>query len=165
MLSDFCETFFHLLLREVDFFKFSTIFSKIIHSRFPVRLFTAPSVSPDMQNTPPNFEILAVYFEAKRWYINFVRTFCGQRTCIHAAVSKRRDNFDREVIGVFWYHCVMERLYHPACGAYTSFGMPHILHLTDDTENCGSSQMSPLPQCRSFAWPRAVPRASSIRLS
>ena len=76
-----------------------------------------------MQNTPPNFEILAVYFEAKRWYINFVRTFCGQRTCIHAAVSKRRDNFDREVIGVFWYHCVMERLYHPACGAYTSFGI------------------------------------------
>ena len=45
------------------------------------------------------------------------------RTCIHAAVSKRRDNFDREVIGVFWYHCVMERLYHPACGAYTSFGI------------------------------------------
>ena len=83
----------------------------------------APPVSPDMQNTPPNFEILAVYFEAKRWYINFVRTFCGQRTCIHAAVSKRRDNFDREVIGVFWYHCVMERLYHPACGAYTSFGI------------------------------------------
>ena len=76
-----------------------------------------------MQNTPPNFEILAVYFEAKRWYINFVRTFCGQQTCIHAAVSKRRDNFDREVIGVFWYHCVMERLYHPACGAYTSFGI------------------------------------------
>lgn len=66
---------------------------------------------------------LAVYFETKRWYINFVRTFCGQRTCIHAAVSKRRDNFDREVIGVFWYHCVMERLYHPACGAYTSFGI------------------------------------------
>ena len=54
---------------------------------------------------------------------NFVRTFCGQRTCIHAAVSKRRDNFDREAIGVFWYHCVMERLYHPACGAYTSFGI------------------------------------------
>ena len=76
-----------------------------------------------MQNTPPNFEILAVYFEAKRWYINFVRTFCGQRTCIHAAVPKRRDNFDREAIGVFWYHCVMERLYHPACGAYTSFGI------------------------------------------
>ena len=105
------------------FSKFSTIFRKIVHSRFPVRLFTAPPVSPDMQNTPPNFEILAVYFEAKRWYINFVRTFCGQRTCIHAAVSKRRDNFDREVIGVFWYHCVMERLYHPACGAYTSFGI------------------------------------------
>lgn len=105
------------------FSKFSTIFRKIVRSRFPVRLFTAPSVSPDMQNTPPNFEILAVYFEAKRWYINFVRTFCGQRTCIHAAVSKRRDNFDREVIGVFWYHCVMERLYHPACGAYTSFGI------------------------------------------
>lgn len=42
---------------------------------------------------------------------------------------------------------------------------PRILHLTDDTENCGSSQMSPLPQCRSFAWLRAVPRASSIRLS
>lgn len=105
------------------FSKFSTIFRKNIHFHFPVRLFTAPPVSPDMQNTPPNFEILAVYFEAKRWYINFVRTFCGQRTCIHAAVSKRRDNFDREVIGVFWYHCVMERLYHPACGAYTSFGI------------------------------------------
>ena len=105
------------------FSKFSTIFRKIVRSCFPVRLFTAPPVSPDMQNTPPNFEILAVYFEAKRWYINFVRTFCGQRTCIHAAVSKRRDNFDREVIGVFWYHCVMERLYHPACGAYTSFGI------------------------------------------
>jgi hypothetical protein len=29
----------------------------------------------------------------------------------------------REVIGVFWYHCVMERLYHPACGAYASFGI------------------------------------------
>lgn len=123
MLSAFCGTFFHLLLREVDFSQFYTIFREIIRSRFPVRLFTAPSVSPDMQNTPPNFEILAVYFEAKRWYINFVRTFCGQRTCIHAAVSKRRDNFDREVIGVFWYHCVMERLYHPACGAYTSFGI------------------------------------------
>ena len=105
------------------FSKFSTIFRKNIHFNFPVRIFTAPPVSPDMQNTPPNFEILAVYFEAKRWYINFVRTFCGQRTCIHAAVSKRRDNFDREVIGVFWYHCVMERLYHPACGAYTSFGI------------------------------------------
>lgn len=105
------------------FSKFSTIFRKNIHFCFPVRIFTAPPVSPDMQNTPPNFEILAVYFEAKRWYINFVRTFCGQRTCIHAAVSKRRDNFDREVIGVFWYHCVMERLYHPACGAYTSFGI------------------------------------------
>lgn len=123
MLLAFCGTFFHLLLREVDFSKFSTIFRKIIRFRFPVCLFTAPPVSPDMQNTPPNFEILAVYFEAKRWYINFVRTFCGQRTCIHAAVSKRRDNFDREVIGVFWYHCVMERLYHPACGAYTSFGI------------------------------------------
>ena len=24
---------------------------------------------------------------------------------------------------MFWYHCVMERLYHPACGAYTSFGI------------------------------------------
>ena len=105
------------------FQKFSTIFRKNIHFHFPVRIFTAPPVSPDMQNTPPNFEILAVYFEAKRWYIKFVRTFCGQRTCIHAAVSKRRDNFDREVIGVFWYHCVMERLYHPACGAYTSFGI------------------------------------------
>jgi hypothetical protein len=123
MLSAFCGTFFHLLLREVDFSHFYTIFRKIVRSRFPVRLFTAPPVSPDMQNTPPNFEILAVYFEAKRWYINFVRTFCGQRACIHAAVSKRRDNFDREVIGVFWYHCVMERLYHPACGAYTSFGI------------------------------------------
>lgn len=123
MLSAFCETFFHLLLHEVDFSQFYTIFRKIVRSRFPVCLFTAPPVSPDMQNTPPNFEILAVYFEAKRWYINFVRTFCGQRTCIHAAVSKRRDNFDREVIGVFWYHCVMERLYHPACGAYTSFGI------------------------------------------
>lgn len=123
MLSAFCETFFHLLLREVVFSQFYTIFRKIVRSRFPVRLFTAPPVSPDMQNTPPNFEILAVYFEAKRWYINFVRTFCGQRTCIHAAVSKRRGNFDREVIGVFWYHCVMERLYHPACGAYTSFGI------------------------------------------
>ena len=44
---------------------------------FLIRLFTAPPVSPDMQNTPPNFEILAVYFEAKRWYIKFVRTFCG----------------------------------------------------------------------------------------
>ena len=165
MLSAFCGTFFHLLLREVDFSQFYTIFRKIIHPRFPVRLFTAPPVSPDMQNTPPNFEILAVYFEAKRWYINFVRTFCGQRTCIHAAVSKRRDNFDREVIGVFWYHCVMERLYHPACGAYTSLASPRILHLTDDTENCGSSQMSPLTRCGSFAWPRAVPRASSIRLS
>lgn len=105
------------------FQKFSTILRKNIHFHFPVRIFTAPPVSPDMQNTPPNFEILAVYFDAKRWYINFVRTFCGQRTCIHAAVSKRRDNFDREVIGVFWYHCVMERLYHPACGAYTSFGI------------------------------------------
>lgn len=123
MLSVFCGAFFHLLLREVDFSQFYTIFRKIVRSHFPVRLFTAPPVSPDMQNTPPNFEILAVYFEAKRWYINFVRTFCGQRTCIHAAVSKRRDNFDREVIGVFWYHCVMERLYHPACGAYTSFGI------------------------------------------
>lgn len=123
MLSVFRGAFFPLLLREVDFSQFYTIFRKIVRSRFPVRLFTAPPVSPDMQNTPPNFEILAVYFEAKRWYINFVRTFCGQRTCIHAAVSKRRDNFDREVIGVFWYHCVMERLYHPACGAYTSFGV------------------------------------------
>jgi hypothetical protein len=123
VLSVFRGAFFPLLLREVDFSQFYTIFRKIVRSRFPVRLFTAPPVSPDMQNTPPNFEILAVYFEAKRWYINFVRTFCGQRTCIHAAVSKRRDNFDREVIGVFWYHCVMERLYHPACGAYTSFGV------------------------------------------
>ncbi len=95
MLSAFCGTFFHLLLREVDFSQFCAIFRKIVRSRFPVRLFTAPPVSPDMQNTPPNFEILAVYFEAKRWYINFVRTFCGQRTCIHAAVSKRRDNFER----------------------------------------------------------------------
>ena len=42
---------------------------------------------------------------------------------------------------------------------------PHILHLTDDTENCGLSQMSPLTRCGSFAWPRAVPRSSSIRLS
>ena len=158
MLSAFCETFFHLLLREVVFSKFSTIFRKNIHFHFPVRIFTAPPVSPDMQNTPPNFEILAVYFEAKRWYINFVRTFCGQRTCIHAAVSKRRDNFDREVIGVFWYHCVMERLYHPLAS-------PRVLHLTDGTETCGSSQMSPLTRCGSFAWPRAVPRASSIRLS
>ena len=33
---------------------------------------------------------------------------------------------------------------------------PRILHLTDDTENCGSSQMSPLTRCGSFAWPRAV---------
>ena len=32
---------------------------------------------------------------------------------------------------------------------------PRILHLTDDTESCGSSQMSPLPQCRSFAWLKA----------
>ena len=53
----------------------------------------------------------------------FCQNILRQRTCIHAAVSKRRDNFDREVIGVFWYHCVMERLYHPACGAYTSFGI------------------------------------------
>ena len=59
------------------FSQFYTIFRKIVRSRFPVRLFTAPPVSPDMQNTPPNFEILAVYFETKRWYINFVRTFCG----------------------------------------------------------------------------------------
>lgn len=130
MLSAFCETFFHLLLREVVFSKFSTIFRKNIHFHFPVRIFTAPPVSPDMQNTPPNFEILAVYFEAKRWYINFVRTFCGQRTCIHAAVSKRRDNFDREVIGVFWYHCVMERLYHPACS--TSHGRHRNLRFISD---------------------------------
>ena len=34
---------------------------------------------------------------------------------------------------------------------------PRVLHLTDDTENCGSSQMSPLTRCGSFAWPRAVP--------
>ena len=105
------------------FLNFTRYSVKLFVPVFPICLFTAPPVSPDMQNTPPNFEILAVYFEAKRWYINFVRTFCGQRTCIHAAVSKRRDNFDREVIGVFWYHCVMERLYHPACGAYTSFGI------------------------------------------
>lgn len=105
------------------FLNFTRYSVKLSTSCFPVCLFTAPPVSPDMQNTPPNFEILAVYFESKRWYINFIRTFCGQRTCIHAAVSKRRDNFDREVIGVFWYHCVMERLYHPACGAYTSFGI------------------------------------------
>lgn len=65
MLSAFYGTFFHLLLREVDFSKFSTIFRKIIRSRFPVRLFTAPSVSPDMQNTPPNFEILAVYLKPR----------------------------------------------------------------------------------------------------
>jgi len=77
MLSAFCGTFFYLLLREVDFSQFCTIFRKNIHFHFPVRIFTAPPVSPDMQNTPPNFEILAVYFEAKRWYINFVRTFCG----------------------------------------------------------------------------------------
>jgi len=77
VLSVFRGAFFHLLLREVDFSQFYTIFRKIVCSRFPVRLFTAPPVSPDMQNTPPNFEILAVYFEAKRWYINFVRTFCG----------------------------------------------------------------------------------------
>ena len=51
----------------------------------------------------------------------FYRT-CKTRRQI-SKVSKRRDNFDREVIGVFWYHCVMERLYHPACGAYTSFGI------------------------------------------
>ena len=76
-------------MREVDFSQFYTIFRKIVRSRFPVRLFTAPSVLPDMQNTPPNFEILAVYFEAKRWYINFVRTFFGQRTCIHAATEER----------------------------------------------------------------------------
>lgn len=33
---------------------------------------------------------------------------------------------------------------------------PHILHLTDDTENCGLSQMSPLTRCGSFAWPRCT---------
>lgn len=113
----------HSFIRCCLDFDFVRYFVELFGFRFPIRLFTAPSVSPDMQNTPPNFGNLAVYFEAKRWYINFVRTFCGQRTCIHAAVSKRRDNFDREVIGVFWYHCVMERLYHPACGAYTSFGI------------------------------------------
>ena len=42
---------------------------------------------------------------------------------------------------------------------------PRILHLTDGTKNCGSFRMSPLTRCGSFAWPRAVPRASSIRLS
>lgn len=104
-------------------FNFIRYFVELFGFFFLIHLFLVSPVSPDMQNTPPNSEILAVYFEAKRWYINFVRTFCGQRTCIHAAVSKRRDNFDREAIGVFWYHCVMERLYHPACGAYTSFGI------------------------------------------
>ena len=39
---------------------------------------------------------------------------------------------------------------------------PRILHLTDDTENCGSFRLSPLTRCGSFAWPRAVPRAISI---
>lgn len=105
------------------FSRFSTIFRKNIHFHFRFVFLLHHRFHRTCKNTPPNFEILAVYFEAKRWYINFVRTFCGQRTCIHAAVSKRRDNFDREVIDVFWYHCVMERLYHPACGAYTSFGI------------------------------------------
>ena len=49
MLSTFCGTFFHLLLREVDFFKFSTIFRKNIHFHFPVRIFTALPVSPDIR--------------------------------------------------------------------------------------------------------------------
>ena len=106
------------------FLNFTRYSVKLFVLVFQFVFFTAPPVFTGHAKHAAKFsKFWAFYFEAKRWYIKFVRTFCGQRTCIHAAVSKQRDNFDREVIGVFWYHCVMERLYHPACGAYTSFGI------------------------------------------
>ena len=165
MLSVFRGAFFHLLLREVDFSQFYTIFRKIVRSRFPVRIFTAPPVSPDMQNTPPNFEILAVYFEAKRWYIILSEHFAGSEPAfmqpfqsgVTILIERRLVCFG---IIVLWNDFIIPRavLIHPLAS-------PRMLHLTDDTENCGSSQMSPLTRCGFFAWPRAVPRASSPRLS
>ena len=155
----------HSFIRCCLWLNFIRCFVELFGFFFTIRLFTAPSVSPDMQNTPPNFGNLAVYFEAKRWYINFVRTFCGHEPAfmqpfqsgVTILIERRLVCFG---IIVLWNVFIIPRAVriHP-------LALPRILHLTDGTKNCGSSQMFPLTRCGSFAWPRAVPRASSIRLS